>query len=255
MRLQDKVCLVTGAGSGIGEATALLFAREGGRVAVVDKDSDSARETAESIRKEGGDALAVTADVSSSSDVGDMVSRVQSHYGRIDALVNNAGYGIARTVMNTSEEEWDRLIDVNLKGVFLVSKHVLEGMITRGSGVIVNVASTVSFVGITNRAAYCASKGGIASLTRAMALDHVDQGIRVNAIAPGTIDSPYMAKNVVSQAPDQAEAVMEKLKARQAMGRLGRPEEVAYGILYLACDESSFCTGSILTVDGGWTAH
>lgn len=254
MRLHDRTCLITGGGSGIGKATALLFAREGARIVVTDKDADSAAVVAELIRKDGGDAYPVVADVSSSSDVSGMVAEVESHYGRIDVLVNNAGYGITRTVLNTSEEEWDQLIDVNLKSVFLVSKYVLPGMIDRGAGGIVNVASAVSNVGITDRAAYCASKGGVAALTRAMALDHVQQGIRVNAVAPGTIDSPYVTNNLLSGSPEQA-ALVEGLKNRQAMGRLGRPEEIAYGILYLACDESSFCTGSILAVDGGWTAQ
>lgn len=254
MRLEDKVCLVTGGASGIGKATSLLFAREGAILVVVDRDAAGAEEVAREIRRAGGKASAVGADVSREADVRDMIAQALTDFGRLDVLVNNAGYGITGSVVETSEEQWSRLMSVNLTGVYLACKYAIPEMADRGRGVIVNVASTVAAVGIRDRAAYCASKGGVAALTRAMALDHVDQGIRVNAVAPGTINSPYLTKNVLA-CPEQRETVLTELRARQAMGRLGEPEEIAYGILYLACDESSFCTGSILTVDGGWTAQ
>lgn len=252
MRLENKVCIVTGGGSGIGRATCRVFAREGARLVLVEKRSDWAEETARGIREAGGEVLTVSADVSKASEVRRMVEDALERFGRIDVLVNNAGYGIPGTVVETSEEDWAALLSVNLTGVFLCSKYVIPAMAGQG-GAIVNVASVVASVGITNRAAYCASKGGVAALTRAMALDHVADGIRVNAIAPGTINSPFF-DDMLAKSEDPR-ALREGLENRQAMRRLGEPEEIAKGILYLACDESSFCTGSILTVDGGMTAH
>lgn len=253
MRLKHKVCIVTGGGSGIGRATCLLFAREGARLLVADRNMDAAAATAARARAAGAEAVAVDMDVSKSADALRMIEETLSRFGRIDVLVNNAGYGIPGSVVETSEEDWSALMAVNLTGVFLCSKHAIPVMIRQGGGVIVNVASVVANVGITNRAAYCASKGGVAALTRAMALDHVADGVRVNAVAPGTINSPYFEEMLAkSQDPDR---LLQGLENRQAMRRLGTPEEVAHGILYLASDESSFCTGSILTIDGGMTAQ
>lgn len=253
MRLPDKVSVITGAGSGIGRAAALLFAREGARVVAADINRPAGEETVRMIREGGAEARAIEVDVSSASSVQRMFQATVEAYGRLDVLVNNAGYGLAATVEQTDEAEWDRLMAVNLKGVFLGCKYGVPLMRRRGGGVIVNTASAVAMVGIENRAAYCASKGGVAALTRAMALDHIRDGIRVNCVAPGTIDTPYFAK-IFAQSSDPA-ALRKGLQERQPMGRLGTPEEVARAILYLASEESSFVTGSVLVVDGGWLAR
>ncbi|MEP0510044.1 MAG: SDR family oxidoreductase, partial [Aurantimonas coralicida] len=168
-----------------------------------------------------------------------------------DVLVNNAGYGIAGTVVNTAVEDWDALFAVNVRGVYLGCKHAIPVMERQGGGVIVNTASGGAIVGIYDRAAYTASKGAVSALTRAMAMDHADAGIRVNCVAPGTIESPYF-KTIFETAPDAA-ALRKSLEDRQVMGRLGQPEEIAKAILFLACDDSSFSTGSTLVADGGWT--
>jgi len=250
MRLAGKICIVTGGGSDLGRATCLLFAEEGGQVAVADKS----REAAESVAREVGEAaIALRTDVSDSENVRAMLKQTVDHFGRLDVLVNNAGYDIPGSVVETDEADWDRLIAVNLNGVFYGCKYAIPIMREQGGGAIVNTASIVATVGIPDRAAYCASKGAVAALTRAMALDHVAEGIRINCIAPGTMDSPYFDKMLAKS--ERPEEMRRELERRQAMNRLGKPEEVARGILYLACDDSSFATGSMLTVDGGMTAQ
>jgi NAD(P)-dependent dehydrogenase (short-subunit alcohol dehydrogenase family) len=181
-----------------------------------------------------------------------MVDETVKAFGRLDVLINNAGYGIAGNVVETDEKAWDDLMAVNVRGVFLCAKYAIPAMIAKAGGAIVNTASTVASIGIPNRAAYCASKGAVAALTRAIAVDHVKDNIRCNAVAPGTIDTPYF-NEILRKMPDAA-AVRRGLEQRQLMGRLGTPEEIAAGILFLASDESRFATGSILTLDGGWTA-
>lgn len=251
MRLKDKVCLVTGGGSGIGRATCELFAKEGALLAIADKDEASAKATAEAC---GGEThLALRADVAQAADSKAMIDAAVARFGRLDVLVNNAGYGILGTVVETSEAEWNALMAVNVTGVFLACHNAIPIMARQGGGAIVNVASVVSSIGIPNRAAYCASKGAVAALTRAMALDHVDDKIRVNAVAPGTIRSPYFDA-LLAKAEDPA-GLLAHLEGRQPYKRMGTPAEIASGILYLACDESSFCTGTILTIDGGMTAQ
>ncbi len=253
MRLTDKVCLVTGGGSGIGRATCQLFAAEGARLVIADRNTAAAEVTAALCESPKGTPLVVEADVAEASESRAMIEAAIDRFGRLDVLVNNAGYGIPGTVVETDEADWNALMAVNVTGVFLACKHAIPIMARQGGGVIVNVASVVASVGITNRAAYCASKGAVAALTRAMALDHVGDQIRVNAIAPGTIRSPYF-DDILAKSPNAAE-VLAGLENRQAMKRLGEPAEIASGILYLASDESSFCTGTILTVDGGMTAY
>ena len=253
MRLDGKACLVTGGGSGIGRAVCLLFAREGAQVAAADMDVESAERTAAEIRGRGGSALAVEVDVSRAESVRRMVETTIENLGRIDVLVNNAGFGFAATVVQTEESDWDRLMSVNLKGVYLGCKYTVPVMARQGCGSIVNTASAAGLVGVPDRAAYCASKGGVIAMTRAMALDHVKDGIRVNCIAPGTVESPYFDE-IFARTEDPA-ALRRQMEGRHPMGRLGTPEEVAQGILYLASDESSFVTGSVLSVDGGMTAH
>jgi meso-butanediol dehydrogenase/(S,S)-butanediol dehydrogenase/diacetyl reductase len=253
MRLKDKVCIVTGGGSGIGRASALLFAREGARLAVADKRLPAAEAVAAECIREGAQALPVEVDVARSADVQRMVAATVAAFGRLDVLVNNAGYGIAGSVVETDEQAWDDLMAVNVRGVFLCCKHAIPAMRANGGGAIVNTASVVAAVGIRDRAAYCASKGAVAALTRAVAIDHVGDGIRCNAVAPGTVDTPYFDR-ILKTSADPA-AVRKKLETRQLLGRLGTPEEIAAAILFLAGDESRFATGTILTIDGGMTAQ
>lgn len=253
MRLKDKVAIVTGAASGMGKATVLLFGREGAKVVVSDRNGPGALAVAGEIANAGGVALAKACDVSRSAEVAALMAAALGQFGRIDILVNNAGYGIYATVEETDEEAWDALMDVNLKGTFLCSKAVIPIMRAQGGGAIVNMASVTSMVGISRRAAYCASKGGVASLTRAMAIDHAADKIRVNAVGPGTIDTPFFDE-IYAQQKDPA-AYRRELSERQLMGRLGTAEEIATAILYLASDEASFCTGSLMMVDGGMTAR
>jgi NAD(P)-dependent dehydrogenase (short-subunit alcohol dehydrogenase family) len=251
MRLEGKACIITGGGSGIGRATCLLFAREGARIAIADKR----REAAEAVAAEcgGAGAIALAVDVSRAADVRRMVEETVAAFGRLDVLVNNAGYGIPGTVVDTDEQAWEDLMAVNLRGVFLCAKHAIPAMAANGGGAIVNTASVVAAIGIRNRAAYCASKGAVAALTRAIAIDHVAEGIRCNAVAPGTIDTPYF-DDILRKSPVAADT-RKALEARQLLGRLGTPEEIAAGILFLASDESRFATGSILTIDGGMSAQ
>ena len=253
MRLANKVCVITGGGSGIGRAGALLFAAEGARLVVADKNLAAAEAVAAECRAAGAEAIALGIDVSRAADAERMVAETLRAFGRLDVLVNNAGYGIAGSVLDTDEKAWDDLMAVNVRGVFLCSKYAIPAMKAQGGGTIVNTASVVASIGIRNRAAYCASKGAVAALTRAMAIDHVEDGIRCNAVAPGTIDTPYF-DDILRRSPDP-EAVRRALAARQLLGRLGTPEEIAAGILFLAGDESRFATGTILTLDGGMTAQ
>ena len=253
MKLKNKITIVTGGGSGIGRETCKLFAQEGAVVIVADRDVSSAKRVAEDIIKSGGKAEAIAVDVTKSADIKSMIDHAVSGHGRLDILVNNAGYGIAGTVVDTSEEDWNALMAVNVNGVYLGCKYAIPIMEKQGGGVIVNTASTVARVGITNRAAYVASKGAVGALTRAMALDHVGSNIRINAVGPGTIESPYF-DDIFAKAADPV-ALRKGLEARQPMNRLGKPIEIAKAILFLASDDASFCTGTILFADGGWTAR
>jgi meso-butanediol dehydrogenase/(S,S)-butanediol dehydrogenase/diacetyl reductase len=253
MRLEGKACIVTGGGSGIGRATCLLFADEGARVLVADKRKDAAEAVAQECAAKGAIARPLEVDVSKDADARGMIDEAVKAFGRLDVLVNNAGYGIAGTVVDTDEEAWEALMAVNVRGVFLCSKHAIPAMKANGGGNIINTASVVAAIGIRNRAAYCASKGAVAALTRAIAIDHVADGIRCNAVAPGTIDTPYFDE-ILRKSPVAADT-RKALEARQLLGRLGTPEEIAAGILFLASDESRFATGSILTIDGGMTAQ
>jgi NAD(P)-dependent dehydrogenase (short-subunit alcohol dehydrogenase family) len=253
MRLENKVCIITGGGSGIGRASALLFAQEGARLAIADKQAASAQSVAAECARKGAEAIAVEVDVANAAAVERMIARTLENFGRLDVLVNNAGYGISGSVVETDPDAWDALIAVNVRGVFLCSKYAIPAMKRSGGGAIVNTASVVAAVGIANRAAYCASKGAVAALTRAIAVDHVADGIRCNAVAPGTIDTPYFDEILKKSADPQA--VRKALAARQLLGRLGTPDEIAAGILFLASDESRFATGTILTIDGGMTAQ
>jgi NAD(P)-dependent dehydrogenase (short-subunit alcohol dehydrogenase family) len=250
MKLKGKIAIVTGAGSGIGAATARLFAAEGATVVVADRNTTAAERIAREI---GRAASALAVDVSKSAEVKAMIDGTVNRHGRLDILVNNAGYGITGSVVETSEEDWDALMSVNVKGVFLGCKFAIPHMKRQGGGVIVSTASTTSKAGIPNRAAYVTSKGAVAAMTRAMAMDHVGDNIRINCVAPGTIESPYFME-MMKQVPDPA-GFKKGLEVRQPMGRMGTPEEIAKAMLFLASDDSSFCTGSTLFADGGWTAR
>jgi NAD(P)-dependent dehydrogenase (short-subunit alcohol dehydrogenase family) len=249
MRLQSKTAVITGAAAGIGKATAELFVREGAKVVVADRDGDQAAAVAKSL---GAAASAFAANVSVAAEVEALMKDTVARLGRIDILVNNAGYGIRGNVVTTTEEDWDALMAVNLKGVFLCSKYAIPYMIAQGGGAIVNTASTIASVGIPDRVAYVASKGGVAALTRAMALDHAADNIRVNSVAPGVIWSSYYEKMLETH--EDPETFLAKLKARAPTNRWGEPHEIATAILWLASDEASFATGSSMTIDGGYTA-
>ncbi|RAI64790.1 short-chain dehydrogenase [Pseudomonas fluorescens] len=244
MELKDKVCIVTGGASGIGKAIATIFAKNGASVIVADVNADAARATAEEIG-----AVGIGCNVAINADVKAMVDTTLERFGKIDVLVNNAGFGLTGNVVTIEEQDWDRLMSVNLKGMFLCAKHVVPVMARQKSGSIINTTSYTASSAIANRTAYVASKGGVSALTRAMALDHAADGIRVNAVAPGTIDSPYFDRIFAqSDNPDGLRAAFE---ARAVMNRMGKPEEIAEAFLFLASDRSRFATGSILTVDGG----
>nr|WP_119611829.1 SDR family oxidoreductase [Streptomyces acidiscabies] len=245
MSAQGQVVIVTGAGSGIGRATALRFAERGWTVVAADVDEGAAARTVAELKTPG---KAVSVDVSDSARVAALISTVVQSFGRIDVLVNNAGIGFRGTVETIEEADWDRVMAVNAKGVFLCSKYAIPELAKTG-GRIVNVASYTAAQGIADRAAYVASKGAIASLTRAMAVDHIGQGIRVNAVAPGTVNSPYFAK-MLAESPDP-ESLRASLDGRAPVGRMAEPEEIADAIVWLASEESGFVVGSVLTVDGG----
>lgn len=249
MRLKDKVAIITGSGAGIGEAAAKLFIREGAKVVVADRDLERAKAVADAL---GENAMAMAVDVSKSADVRQMIDKTVETFGRLDILANNAGYGIAGSVVTTEEDDWDALMAVNLKGVYLCCKYAIPVMAAQGGGTIVNTASNVATVGIFDRAAYVASKGGVAALTKAMALDHAKENIRVNCVAPGVTWSSYFDK-IVEKTPDP-EAFKAALRARAPTNRWAEPVEIANCILWLASDEASFATGAMFTVDGGMTA-
>lgn len=253
MRLKDKSCIITGGGSGIGRAACLMFAKEGARLAIADKNLAQAQSVADECVKLGAQAIAIEVDVTKSAEAKRMVDETVKAYGRLDVLLNNAGYGIAGNVVETDEDAWEALMAVNVRGVYLCTKYAIPAMTANGGGSIVNTASVVAAVGIKDRAAYCASKGAVAALTRAVAIDHVAEGIRCNAISPGTINTPYF-EDILAKSPNAAE-ILQGLKDRQLMRRLGTPDEIAAGMLFLASDESSFATGTILTIDGGMTAY
>ncbi|MCG6920682.1 MAG: glucose 1-dehydrogenase [Acidobacteria bacterium] len=249
-RFRDRVALVTGGGSGIGRATAMAFAAEGAAAAVNDAAADRAHAVVAEIEKTGARAVAVPGDVSREEDCRRIVRETESALGPLDILVNNAGVGTSGTVLSTDVAAWDRLVEVNLRGTFLMSRAALEVMVPRKRGVILNAGSIAGLRGLPDRAAYIATKFGIVGLTKAMALDHVKDGIRVNTVCPGTTHTPWIDERL-AEAPDP-EAAKASLVARQPMGRLGTPEEMAAAYLFLASDESSFTTGTALVVDGGF---
>lgn len=255
-RLDGKVALVTGAGSGIGEAIARLFASQGAVVLVADVRSDAAASVSAAIRETGSVAHAMQLDVADEAQVTARFQEVSALYGRFDILVNNAGVSHVGNLLETTVEEWDRVMRVNALGVFLCAREAVRQMLAQEpkGGVIINMASAAGLIGIERRFPYGTSKGAVISMTRSIAIDYVTQGIRCNAICPGTVQTPFVEGYLARNFAGHEDEVRQQLHARQPLGRMGQPEEIAAAALYLAADESSFVTGSSLVIDGGWTA-
>lgn len=243
MRLKDKVAIVTGAGRGIGLVTAQTFAREGAKVALCDLDLPEVQAAAEEIRKSGGQAVAFQANTAKSPSVQELLSKVMAEYGRVDILVNNAGIIRDKQLLKMEEAEFDSVIEVNLKGVYLCTRYVAEVMAANGGGVILNASSVVALYGNFGQTNYVASKAGVIGMTKVWARELGRKGIRVNAVAPGFIET-RMTEGI----PDK---VMEKLVEKVPLGRMGKPQDIANAYLWLASDESSYVTGHVLSVDGG----
>ena len=251
-RLQGKVCLITGAGSGIGQASARLFAKEGALVVVADIDLRSAKATVSGIRKAGGDAAAEQVDVTDETQAVALAQRVVKRFKRIDVLFNNAGISGVGDVLETSPDLFDRVMTVNVRGVYLMSRAVVPHMIKRRSGSIINMSSCIAEIGLARRVSYAASKGAVLAMTKSMQVDLASHGIRVNALLPGTIMTPFVERYLKESYADPEEGYAS-IRKRQLTSELGKPEDVAYAALYLASDESRFVMASGLVVDGGVT--
>jgi NAD(P)-dependent dehydrogenase (short-subunit alcohol dehydrogenase family) len=253
MRLKDRAALITGGTSGIGEATSLLFAREGASVAVVGRNIERGDAVADRIRGDGGNAIFVQADVRKADECQHAVELTMQAFGRLDVLFNNAGTYVANDTIGCAEEEWDEQVDTSLKGTFLMSKFALPHMIEAGSGSIINCSSGWGLVGGAKAVAYCAAKGGMVVMTKAMAIDHGHQGIRVNAVCPGDTDTPMEHEDAREQGMSWDDYVRFTVSG-QPIERMATPTEIARAVLFLASDESSYITGAALPVDGGGVA-
>ena len=251
--LDGRVAIVTGAGRGIGESIVHRFAREGASVVAAQRSQEDGEAVVAAVTQSGGDAISIPTDVRDEASVERLVSSTIETFGRLDILVNNAGVGIRRTVTESTMDEWDEVMEPNVRGVFLCMKYGIQPMVEQRSGSVINMASVASFVGFTRDAAYCASKGAVLMLTRQAALDYAPMGIRVNAICPGFIDTP-MLRHYCSQQPDP-DAAWHEVLAQHPMGRVGTPEDIAGAAFYLAGDDSTWVTGSTITVDGGLLAQ
>jgi len=254
MRLSNKVAIITGAGSGIGEATAVLFGKEDAKVVVADIEQKKGISTVNLIKKSGGEASFFQVDVSKAESVERMIKFTIKTYGKLNILINNAGIYLQADVVKTSEKDWNWIMDINLKGAFLCCKYSIpEMMKNREGGVIINVGSEAGIVGIKKQVAYNVSKSGIIALTKSIAVDFAMNNIRANCVCPGTTETA-LVKDALSKAPDP-EKIRRELESVRPANRLGKPEEIAAGILYLASDESSYATGAVLSIDGGYTAQ
>jgi NAD(P)-dependent dehydrogenase (short-subunit alcohol dehydrogenase family) len=251
-RLDGKVCVITGAGSGIGQASARLFAGEGARVVVADVDLQAAQATVEDIARAGGEAVAERVDVTDEAQTVALAGRVVKLYGRIDVLFNNAGIAGVGDVLEIEPDLFDRVMRVNVRGVYLMSRAVVPHMIKQRSGSIINMSSSIAEMGLARRVAYAASKGAVLSMTKSMQVDLAQFGIRVNALLPGTILTPFVERYLKESYADPEEG-MASIRKRQLSNDLGRPEDVAGAALYLASDESKFVMASGLVIDGGLT--
>jgi 3-oxoacyl-[acyl-carrier protein] reductase len=243
MRVKDKVVIITGSGGGIGKETALLFAKEGAKVVVADVNEKGGTETVENIKKAGGEAFFAKLDVSSRDQIKQVVKETIAKYGKIDVLINNAGIIQDALVVKMTEEQWDKVININLKGPFNCIQAVVEQMINQGSGVIINISSIVALYGNVGQTNYAATKAGLIGMTKTLAKELGKKGIRVNAVAPGFIYTPMTAS--------VPEKILEMMKEKTPLRRLGKPEDVANTLLFLSSDEASFINGAVISVDGG----
>lgn len=249
MRLKDKIVVITGGGTGIGRATALLFAKEGARVVISGRRLEPLKDTADLILKQGNNAVYFPTDVSKSNEVKHMVDETIKRFGRIDILFNNAAVftGLGSTILDLSEQEWNELLQVNLNGVFLCSKYIIPHMIKNGGGTIINCSSISGHIGQRKQGAYNVAKGGIELLTKCMALDFADFNIRVNTVCPAWVE--------IDSNKEEIKLHEKEIIGMHPIGRVGQPEDVAFAVLYLASDESLWVTGTSLMVDGGYTAQ
>ena len=256
-RLEGKRTIVTGAGSGIGRSIAMRLAGEGARIALADVDDDAANEVAGEIGKAsgeaGGDTLVYKTDVTRAKDVEALIEQVVSEWDGLDVMVNNAGVGIASTVVDAKEEDYDMMMDVCVRGTYLGMKYAIPAIRDSGGGSVINMSSIAALVGLNDRAIYCAAKGAILSMTRAAAIDHIEEGVRVNCIAPGTVDTPWIGR--ITGTYDDPEEARATMQARQPHNRFVSPEEIAAMAAYLASDEAGSAVGACMTVDGGMTAR
>ncbi|GIW64384.1 MAG: beta-ketoacyl-ACP reductase [Patescibacteria group bacterium] len=246
MKLQNKVAIITGAGSGIGKSTALIFAKEGAKVVVANRREDKGQNTVDEIKKQGGEAMFIKTDVSNWDDVSNMVERVVQSYGEVDILVNNAGVLRMGPLTEVNEDDWNYVLNINLKGVFYTMKKIIPLMIKQGKGKIINIASIAGLVGFEQIGPYCASKGGVIALTREAALEYAKNKININCIAPGVIRTEMTGML-------EDEQTNSYYRLQTPYPRLGEGEDIGYAALYLASDESDFMTGQVMVVDGGWT--
>lgn len=252
----SEVALVTGAGSGIGRASAMAFAERGDAVVVSDIDEPAGRETAEVIAASGGEAAFIRVDVTDEADIKALVDFAVERFGGLDYAHNNAGHGGSPTsLLDYDRSEWDRLVSLNLTSIWLCLKYEIPAMLARGKGAIVNTASTFGMVGVRGMCAYVATKHGVVGLTKAAALEHADQGVRVNAICPGATRTPQLEQFFAELSDGDVEAAAGDYIAREPIGRLGDPKEIAAAVMWLCSDDASFVTGHPLVVDGGWLAQ
>jgi NAD(P)-dependent dehydrogenase (short-subunit alcohol dehydrogenase family) len=249
MKLKEKVAIITGGGTGIGRATASAFAKEGAKVVISGRKVEPLEETADMIRSKGGDVRYISIDVSKSFEVKNLVNETINIYGKIDILYNNAAIyeGNGKSILDLSEEEWDKMISVNLKGTFLCTKYTLPHMIKNGGGVIINCSSIAGHVALRNQCAYNTSKGGVELFTKSMALDLSQYNIRVNAVCPGWIEIDKNREDITNR--------KDEILKMHPIGRIGQPEDVANAVLFLASDDSSWMTGTSLMIDGGYTSQ
>lgn len=252
MRIKNRTAIITGAGSGIGRTTALLFAEEGAQVVVNDVSRENGQDTVDMIRQAGGDAIFLEADVTDAAEVESLVRLSLERWGKIDILFNNAGISGVGAIHELDEALWDRVVNVNMKGVFLPCKYVIPHMMERMQGTIINMSSAVAEIGLMRRAVYAATKGAVLALTKNMQVDYAPYNIRVNALLPGTILTPFVERYLKESYADEEEA-LNTIRQRQLCGELGKPEDVANAALFLASDESKFMLGSPLYIDGGCT--